>query len=239
VVNEGTSKKEEKKLNERLDELEEKVKDQDKQPEDTTVGIQPEQPEQQVEDQVRVAAEAYYAAVEVRDWGYTYDHLDSETQSVYTKSEWFAKNEWLANTGFVTYTIESVEMDASAPDTLADVVVVLTTTDSSTSIRNTYFVYEDGLWKHRFGSEEYNLLASAGTATASASASSSSSASPSNTSSPNPAPNPSPDRNSDAPNTRVPGNASHMSALECIGKGGTPVPAGSDGDGDDDGCANE
>jgi hypothetical protein len=174
VVNDGMSKKQEKKLNERLDELEEKVDDQDEQAsKDTTVDIQPEQ---QVEDQVRAAAEAYYAAVEVRAWGYTYDHLDSETQSAYSKNEWFAKNEWLANTGFVTYTIQSVEMDASAPDTLADVVVVLTT-DGSTSIRNTYFVYEDGIWKHRFGTEEYNLLATAGTASASASASSGPSAS--------------------------------------------------------------
>jgi hypothetical protein len=237
VVNEGMSKKQEKKLNQRLDELEKKVDDKDEQAsKDTTVDIQPEQ---QVEDQVRAAAEAYYAAVEVRAWGYTYDHLDSETQSAYSKNEWFAKNEWLANTGIVTYTIQSVEMDASAPDTLADVVVVLTTTDGSTSIRNTYFVYEDGIWKHRFGTEEYNLLASAGTASASASASGSSSASPSSTSSANPAPNPSPDRNYDAPNSRVPGNTSHMSATDCINKGGTPVRAGSDGDGDSDGCANE
>jgi len=59
---------------------------------------------------------------------------------------------------------------------------LLTTTDGSTSTRNTFFVYENGSWKHRFGPEEYDLLASAGTATASAGAS----VSPSSTPSPSP-----------------------------------------------------
>jgi len=159
TVNEGMSNKEEEKLNERLDELEKKVDSQGEkgsqgdasQPaeSDQTGQSQP----QQTEDQVR-AAEAYYQAVAARDWGYTYDHLDSETQNTYTRDEWFAKNEYLANTGSVTYTIESVEMDPSAPDTLAGVEVVLTATDGSASVRNTYFVYEDGSWKHRFGAED-------------------------------------------------------------------------------------
>jgi hypothetical protein len=30
--------------------------------------------------------------------------------------------------------------------------------DGSSSIRDTYFVYEDGSWKHRFGREEYDLF---------------------------------------------------------------------------------
>jgi hypothetical protein len=179
VVNKGLSKKEEKKLNERLDELEKKVEAQDKKgSKDSTADSQPDQPQQQVEDEVRTAAEAYYQAVAARDWGYTYDHLDSETQSAFTKDEWFAKNEWLADTGPVTYTIQSVEMDSSSPESVVSVDVVVTAeTDGSTSIRNTYFVYEDGSWKHRFGSDEYDLFATAQTGTSSASASGSSSAS--------------------------------------------------------------
>ena len=55
--------------------------------------------------------------------------------------------------------------------------VLLTFGDGSTSLRNTYFVCEDGSWKQRFGSEEYELFATAQTATASASADGSSSAS--------------------------------------------------------------
>lgn len=170
VVNEGMSKKEEKKLNERLDELEKEVEDQGEQAsKGTTVDIEPEQSDQQVEDQVRAVAETYYEAAAARDWGYTYDHLDSETRSAFTEEEWFAKNDWLADNGEVTYTIQSVEID-DADEFIANVAVLLTFGDGSTTLRNTFFVFEDGSWRHRFGSEEYELFATAQTATASASA---------------------------------------------------------------------
>ena len=185
VVNKGLSKKQEEKLNKRLDELEKKVNSQDDKGSQRTASqptesSQPEQAQtQQAEGQARAAAEAYYQAVAARNWRYTYDHLDSETQSAYTKQEWFAKNDYLADTGAVTYTIQSVVMDSSAPETLADVTVVLTATDGSTNVRNTYFVYEGGSWLHRFSPEEYDLLASAPTASVSASAGGGSSVSPS------------------------------------------------------------
>jgi hypothetical protein len=168
--NEGMSKKEEKKLNERLDELEKEVEQQNKQ---DSGGKAPNSQPEQVEDQVGAAAEAYYQAAAARDWGYTYDHLDSQTQSAFTEEEWFAKNDWLADNGSATYTIQSVEMD----DSIANVAVLLTFGDGSTNLRNTFFVYEDGSWKHRFGSEEYELFATAATASAST-GSASSSASP-------------------------------------------------------------
>ena len=240
VVNEGMSKKEEKKLNERLDELEKKVEEQDKAGSEKTTPqptSQPEPTQQQVEDQVLAAAEAYYQQVEARNWDYTYDHLDSETQSAYTRNEWFAKNDWLADNGSASYTIQSVQMDGSSQGTFAHVAVLLTFADGSTSTRDTYFVYEDGAWKHRFSAEEYALLASAQAGTASPSASASPSAPAS--ASPNPSPNPSPSRDYDAPNPDAPGNPSHMSREDCISKGGNPVPPGTDGDGDDDGCAGE
>jgi hypothetical protein len=208
MVNEGLSKKEEEKLNERLDELENKVESQDEEgsqgtASQTTESAQPEQSQApQAEDQARAAAEAYYEAVAARNWGYTYDHLDSETQSAYTEQEWFAKNDYLADTGTVTYTIDSVVMDSAYPKTVANVAVVLTTTDGSASVRNTYYVYEDGSWLHRFSPEEYDLLASAPTATSSAtssaSGSSSATASSSPTATPNPSPKPSPNRNDNA-----------------------------------------
>jgi hypothetical protein len=173
--NEGMSKKEEKKLNERLDELEKKVEGQNKQgSKGKTSNSQPEQ----VEDQVGAAAEDYYQAAAARDWGYTYDHLDSQTQSAFTEEELFAKNDWLADNGSAEYTIQSIEMDGS-DESIANVAVLLTFGDGSTNLRNTFFVYEDGSWKHRFGSEEYELFATAATASASAGgASASSSASP-------------------------------------------------------------
>jgi hypothetical protein len=185
-VNEGLSKKEEEKLNDRLDELEKKVESQDEEGSQGTASRPTEssQPEQsqaslQAEDQARAAAEAYYEAVAARSWGYTYDHLDSETRGAYSEQEWFAKNDYLADTGAVTYTIQSVVMDSSAPETLAYVTVVLTAADGSTNVRNTYWVYEDGSWLHRFSPEEYDLLASAPTASVSASADGGSSGSPS------------------------------------------------------------
>jgi hypothetical protein len=129
------------------------------------------------ETALRQAIEDYYKAVARRDWGYTYSHLDSETQSAFTRDEWFAKNEWLADAATVTYTIQSVDMDSSSPESVANVAVLLTYADGSTSTRTTYFVYEDGVWKHRFGAQEYELFANAQSASASANSSSSSSAS--------------------------------------------------------------
>jgi hypothetical protein len=208
VINKGMNKKQEKNLNKRLDKLENKVESQHEKGSQDTAGQITESAQAelsqapQAEEQARAAAEAYYQAVEARNWGYTYDHLDSETQSAYTEQEWFAKNDYLADTGAVTYTIDSVVMDSAYPKTVADVTVVLTATDGSTSVRNTYFVYEDGSWLHRFSPEEYDLLASAPTATASAtssaSASSSATAPSSPTASPNPSPKPSPNRNDNA-----------------------------------------
>ena len=149
MVNEGLSKKEEEKLNDRLDELENKVESQDEKGSQGTAGQTTESAQAdlsqapQAEEQARAAAVAYYNAVAARNWGYTYDHLDSETQSAYTEQEWFTKYAYLADTGAVTYTIQSVVMDSAYPDTVADVTVVLTATDGSTNVRNTYFVYEE------------------------------------------------------------------------------------------------
>ena len=59
-------------------------------------------------------------------------------------------------------------------------------------------------------------------------------------------PNPSPNRNADAPNPNAPGTATaspspaaEMSPEECISEGGRPVVPGTNGDGDEDGCAGE
>jgi hypothetical protein len=104
------------------------------------------------------AAEDCYRAVGVENWDYTYDHLDSETGSAFTREEWFKKNQWLAGDGSTVYHIISVDLSDSSDEPLADVAVVLTYADGSTSTRNTYFVYEDGEWRHRFSQEEYDLL---------------------------------------------------------------------------------
>ncbi len=229
VVNKGMSKKQEEELNKRLDKLEKKVNSQDEKGSQGTASqsaesSQPEQPQpQQAEDQARTAAESYYQAVAARDWGYTYDHLDSETQSAFTEDEWFAKNDYLADTGPVTYTIQSVVMDSANPETVANVAVLLTTTDGSTSVRNTYFIYEDGSWLHRFSPEEYDLLASAPTggssASPSATASSSATASASSTPTPSASPSPGGDIDCDQVNGPVPVPPGDPNNLDADGNG--------------------
>jgi hypothetical protein len=124
-------------------------------------------------DTVTSAAEAYYQAVEAEDWGYTYDHLDAETQGAYTEDEWFNINGWGASNYPATFSVQDVVMDPTSPSTLSDVTVLLTSPeDGSTSVRNTFFVYEDGMWKHRFSAQDYDILAGAQAASASASATS-------------------------------------------------------------------
>jgi hypothetical protein len=155
--NEGLSREEEKELEQRLEELEKEIESEDKAAPQESAS-QPEQTEQQSEDDVWKAAEAYYRAVSSEDWAFTYNTLDSQTRSLYTKDEWSAKNQWFADRGSVTFDILSVELDASSPEPIADVSVGLTYGDGTTSTRLTYFVYENGSWKHRFGEEENDLF---------------------------------------------------------------------------------
>jgi hypothetical protein len=210
VVNEGMSKKEEEKLNERLAELEDKVEQGNVQPEAT----EPES--ESAEDQVLEAAQDYYAAAAAGNYTYTYDALTSYDRSRFTEEEWVAANTALGSDE-ASYDIYSTEL---VDDTTATVALTITAADGSTDDRTTLFVYEDGDWKHELTQREYDLFAGA-TASATATATTTASA--------NGSPNPSPNRN--APNPSA--------SEDCISEGGTPVPPGTDGDGDGDGCAGE
>jgi serine/threonine protein kinase len=109
--------------------------------------------------EVEEAAGDYYRAAGAGDWDYTYDHLDSETRSLFTREEWSQKNQWFLENAPAIYHIESVDLDeASQEEPLAEVSLRLTGEDGSSSIRTTYFVHEDGEWKHRFGQEEMDLF---------------------------------------------------------------------------------
>ncbi len=46
----------------------------------------------------------------------------------------------------------------TSQEPLAEVEVRLTGEDGSSSVRTTYFVNENGEWKHRFGQEEKDLF---------------------------------------------------------------------------------
>ena len=104
------------------------------------------------------AAGDYYRASGRGDWDYTYDHLDATTQSGFTRDEWFKKNQWFADNGQPIYHITSVNVDSSSRPPVAEVTLRLTYPDGTTSTRTTYFVHENGGWKHRFGQEEIDLF---------------------------------------------------------------------------------
>ena len=108
--------------------------------------------------QAEEAAGDYYRAAGSQDWDYTYDALDPDTRAMFTREEWSQKNQWFVDNGTTIYHIESVRPDGASLETLVEVDVRLTGEDGSSPVRTTYFVYEDGSWKHQFGQEEINLF---------------------------------------------------------------------------------
>jgi sugar-specific transcriptional regulator TrmB len=188
-VNEGMSKEEEEKLNERLAELEEKLDEKPQQepkpePKPEPVpqeGSEPEQATESAEDEALEAAQEYYAAAAAGNYDYTYDALTSAAQGQFSEEEWVSANTALGSDAG-TYSIDSTDM---VDDSTADVYLTITSADGSSSERFTQFVLENGSWKHELTQEEYALFAGAtDTATATASASSSASASATDDSAP-------------------------------------------------------
>ncbi len=82
---------------------------------------------------------------------------DAETQGDFTREEWFEKNQWLADNGEVAYRVDSVHQVGTSTGFFG-VTLTLTYEDGSSSARETYFLYEDGEWRHRFGQEEDALF---------------------------------------------------------------------------------
>jgi hypothetical protein len=68
------------------------------------------------------------------------------------------ENQWLADNYPTVYHILSAEFESASQTPIAEVTVRLTGEDGSSSVRNTYFVYEGGSWKHQFAQEEYELF---------------------------------------------------------------------------------
>jgi hypothetical protein len=118
----------------------------------------PDPANEDLEAEAEAAAGEYYRAAGVGDWGYICEHLDSETQGLFTREEWFLKNQWFADNGSVVYYIESVERLGTSSGIVVEVKLRLAYEDGSSSTRTTYFVLDDGEWKHAFGQEEYDLF---------------------------------------------------------------------------------
>jgi hypothetical protein len=166
VVNQGMSKKEEDKLNQRLAKLEDKVNDQSPKEEQST------QETESAEDTARAAAQAYYSAAGTGNYSYTYNELSSYSRSQFSEDEWVAANTALG-TDTASYSINSVNM---VDDSTAEVSLTISLQDGSSSGRVTQFILENGSWKHDLTQGEYDLFASATETAASASASASASA---------------------------------------------------------------
>jgi Domain of unknown function (DUF4352) len=104
------------------------------------------------------AIEDYYQAVDREDWAYTYQNLDSQTRSVFTEEEWYLKNQWFADTEGLELATMDVTINGSASDPVVSVTVYRTFKDGTAIDRDTYFVFEDGVWKHRFSEEEIGIF---------------------------------------------------------------------------------
>lgn len=110
-----------------------------------------------LEDDLRGAVKDYYEAVDRQDWNYTYDNLDSDTKGKYTRDEYVQKNLYLAG---VDPLAQSSPRIVSEISTSSPVEVELTQTFRSglTRSRTTYFVREDGAWKHRFSQQDDDVF---------------------------------------------------------------------------------
>jgi hypothetical protein len=119
---------------------------------------QEEQEKAASEASLRQAVEDYYEAVDREDWDYTYDNLDSQSRQRFTREEWRKKNQWVADNEQLELSSLEIDTRMSPSSTTADVTVYRTFKDGSSLGRDTYFVYEDGSWKHRLTEEELALF---------------------------------------------------------------------------------
>jgi hypothetical protein len=110
------------------------------------------------EAEVVEAAEDYYEAVDREDWAYTYDTLDSETKALFSEDEWYRKNQYFADTEGLDLSAMDVQVNGSSSDPVVSVTVYRTFTDGTSITRDTYFVLEDGEWKHRFTEGEKEIF---------------------------------------------------------------------------------
>lgn len=172
VVNEGMSKEEEDKLNERIAALEDEANGEPaEQSTQEAENAEPTQEAESAEDAARAAAQDYYAAAAGGNYSYTYSNLTSVSQGQFTEDEWVTDNTALGSDAG-TYSVNSVEM---VDDSTAEVQLTITSADGSSSERFTRFVLENGSWKHELTPDEYELFAGATVDSASASATASAS----------------------------------------------------------------
>src|SRR5215207_6123316 len=89
------------------------------------------------------AVEDYYEAVDREDWDYTYDNLDSQSRQRFTREEWKKENQWFADNEQLELSSLEIDTRIAPSSTATDVTVYRTFKDGSSSVRDTYFIYED------------------------------------------------------------------------------------------------
>ena len=104
------------------------------------------------------AVEDYYQAVDREDWAYTYQNLDSQTRAMFDEEEWYLKNQWFADIEGLELAAMDVTVNGSPSEQVVGVSVYRTFEDGTVIDRDTLFVFEDGVWKHRFGEEEMGVF---------------------------------------------------------------------------------
>jgi len=87
--------------------------------------------------------EDYYEAVDREDWDYTYDNLDSQSRQRFTREEWKKENQWFADNEQLELSSLEIDTRIAPSSTATDVTVYRTFKDGSSSVRDTYFIYED------------------------------------------------------------------------------------------------
>lgn len=114
-------------------------------------------PPEEVEPDVEEAAEDYYYAVDREDWDFTYENLDSGSQTLFAEEEWSQKNQWYADNEGLELSSMSVDVTVDSNGFEADVTVYRTFEDGTSITRDTEFVLE-GSWKHRLTAEEVEIF---------------------------------------------------------------------------------
>lgn len=80
------------------------------------------------------------------------------SSSLPTEDEWYRKNQWFADNQASELVSVGSDVVLSLSGDEADVTAYRTFSDGTTQERETVFVYEDSLWKHRFVGEEIELF---------------------------------------------------------------------------------
>lgn len=118
---------------------------------DIQVGLGP--PPERDAELLREEVRDYYRAVDRGDWAYTYSHLDSQTRALFTEEEWARRNQFFTDNYPAELTSVRAAVDIN-PNEPAEVTVYRTFEGGAFNVRETLFLYEDDMWRHRLTDEE-------------------------------------------------------------------------------------